>query len=165
VNRSTPKPRVFLGKREFFIFFLILSAIAIAFRFHSDQVQVTISSLDLDDTKESVASHLRANDYRNFNPSEWEERWYRMDSTGLNVTYDQSGSVYKIEGGVPQINGVEATQWSLEQFESALGPASFVGSSSAVGEPGRGHLSYPQHRLLIYIEPTGNRFLLFESGR
>ena len=100
-----------------------------------------------------------------FNVSEWEERWYRMDSAGINVIYDAEGSVHGIEGGVPQIDGIDATHWTAEQLEQALGTARYSGQSSLIGETERGFRSFPQHRLIVYLEAKGNRFCLFRSGR
>jgi hypothetical protein len=165
VDRSTPKRTFSPGKREFFIFLLILSGIAVLLTLQSTPARVTISGLSLDDTRDSVASHLQNEDFRSFSPGEWEERWYRMDDNGINVVYDESGSVHNIVGGVPEIDGADATHWTLDQIEGALGPAPMVGSSREVGDAAQGHLSYPQHRLLIYLKPAGNRFLLFEPGR
>jgi hypothetical protein len=99
-----------------------------------------------------------------FHPSEWKERWYRMDNPGIDVTYDESGSVHRIEAGLLEIDENDASGWSVEQFEQVLGPAPLVGSSREIGKTDRGHLSYPQYRLLIYLEPEGNRFILFEPG-
>ena len=165
METSTPKPRFFLKKRDFFLFLLVLGGVAVLLRFQSAPVNITVSGLDLEDTRASVSSHLKFEDYRFFNVSQWEERWYRMDSAGINVVYDEDGSVHRLEGGVAEINGEDVTHWTVEQLEARLGPAPLTGRSSEVGETDQGHLSYPQHHLLIYLKPEGNCFLLFESGR
>lgn len=165
MNRSTPKPTFFNRKREFFVFCLVLAAIALIFHRPSSGPRLTISGLDLDDTRRTVANRLKGEDFRFFNVSESEEHWYKMDTASINVTYDHNDSVQKLEGGVPEIDGIEVSRWSPDQFQATLGPPSFAGQSRAVGESRTGHLSYPQHRSLIYFEQTGNRFILFESGR
>ena len=165
MSRSTPKPKFLAKKKEFFILALSIAVIAVFYPFFRTTPRVTISGLNLDDTRESVTSHLEHLDYRHFSTGPWGERFYRMDSAGIDVVYDKSGSVYRLEGGTPEIDGQNATDWTPEQVEHALGKATMGGTTRAVGESAQGYFAYPEHRALIYFEPTGNRFVLFESAK
>ncbi len=165
MSRSTPKPKFLAKKRDFFILVLSVAVIAVIYTFSRPTPKVTISGLSLHDTRESVTSHLEHLDYRHFSTGPWGERFYRMDSTGVDVVYDKSGSVYRLEGGTPEIDGQNAANWTPEQVEQALGKATMGGTSRAVGESAQGYFAYPEHRVLIYFEPTGNRFVLFESAK
>jgi len=165
VSRSSPKPNFFRKKRDFFLLALVLVVVAAVYSQKPTPSRATISGLDLRDDRESVASALNSSDHRRFQPNEFEEHWSRMESPSIQVEYDESGSVHKITGGVPEIDGVDARAWTALQFEEALGPPPHGGSSRTIGEQSRSFLAYPEHRLLIYLEPEGNRFLLFESGR
>ena len=151
-------------KKEIFILALVIVVVATfcAYRFHKPTI--TVSGVSLEDTRASSCSHLEFDDYRHFSSDKWTEHFYRMDSANIDIVYDESGSIHRLEGGVPEVNGEDASRWTAIQFEQTLGPAALGGSSRTVGETGRSHLAYPEHRLLIYFEPAGNRFVLFRSG-
>ena len=165
MSRSTPKPKFLAKLRDFFILALTVAVIAAIYGFCRPSPRVTISGLSLEDTRENVASHLEHLDYRHFSTGQWGERFYRMDSAGIDVVYDESGSVYRLEGGVPEIDGQDAGSWTPERVEQALGKANMGGTSRAVGESTQGYFAYPEHRVLIYFDPAGNRFVLFESAK
>ena len=165
MSRSTPKPKFLAKLRDFFILALTIAVIAAIYGFYRPAPRVTISGLSLDDTRESVTSQLEHLDYRRFSTGQWGEHFYRMDSAGVDVVYDESGSVYRLEGGVPEIDGQDAGGWTPVQIERTLGKATMGGTSRAVGESAQGYFAYPEHRVLIYFEPTGNRFVLFESPK
>ncbi|MCA9778549.1 MAG: hypothetical protein KC800_17595 [Candidatus Eremiobacteraeota bacterium] len=152
-------------KKEILILALVIAVVATFCAYRFQKPTISISGVSLKDTRASSCSHLEFDDYRHFSSDEWTEHFYRMDSANIDIVYDESGSIHRLEGGIPEVDGEDASHWTADQFAQSLGPAALGGSSRTVGETGRSHLAYPEHRLLIYFEPTGNRFVLFKSGK
>lgn len=99
------------------------------------------------------------------------EYWATADSKHRDLSYrfDQRGLAYQIQGGTPQLDGIDVSSWSLDQIESKLGPADRDGRLSEQTPHYERHhqsdtkfLAYPEHQLLVrHDKEHGVDFILF----
>ena len=87
-----------------------------------------------------------------------------MDQNVLKV-WSQDDVVYKIEGGTPEIDGIDVGRYDVKQVVRLLGPPQNAGNGGEVGSSGHSFLSYPEYRLLVQRTTSNTRFVLFKSGR
>ena len=128
--------------------------------------RVTINGLHLGLNTEQVVEKMGEPNFRSeSHGARIMEYWSDRDRPQLIVWSDSSDRVYKLEGGIPEVDGENALRWSPSQLQVALGPALHGGHSRLVGREGHTFLSYPSHRLLVQQEGEKNRFILFRSGR
>lgn len=85
----------------------------------------------------------------------------------LKIAFDGLNQVCKLEGGRPETDGVDVTQWDLRPLERALGPPSGVSSSQSLSRGsdervGESTLQYKERGLLVtWSASKGTSFLLF----
>lgn len=127
--------------------------------------RVTICGLHLGMTAQQVEESMGEPNFTSTSHGAYiMEYWSDSDRPPLMVWTD-SATVYKIEGGIPEVDGQNALQWDNRQVLSALGPPKYGGKGGEANTSGHTFLSYPAHRLLIQREHSQNKFILFRSGR
>ena len=88
-----------------------------------------------------------------------------MEHPTLNVVFNEEGYVHRLEGGIPEIDGRDASALTPDQLQATLGPASRTGKNRLIGGSETITLSFPDHRLLVERQNNENRFILFRAGR
>ena len=88
-----------------------------------------------------------------------------MDTPNVLVSYDEAEVAAKITGGIPQIDGHDVREWSLQEVEDKLGPPQHRSQGREIGGRARSNLAYPQHRLLVQQDDGEIQFILFSSRR
>lgn len=166
MNASHPKPPNTTKSRDFVILLIVLSVVAGFYAWKQKQVpRVTVSGLSLFLTVDQVEEKLGKANFRTRAYGAYIlEYWSQKDRPQLKV-WSADNVVYKIEGGIPEIDGQNALNWDLDAIETKLGPASHGGRSGEVGGTGHSFLAYPDHRLLIQRDNAKTKFILFKSGR
>ena len=117
-------------------------------------------------TPEAVKGVLGEPDFRGHG-KDWstQEYWARKDRPQL-VVYSNEKKVYRIEGGHPEIDGVDVETWDFQQIQQKLGSPDRLSQGGPVGSgQNRAFMSYSEHRLLVQREDNKIVFLLFKSGR
>jgi hypothetical protein len=160
------KLTLFGKKRDLLVLLVILGTMAVLLAVRdAPHPRVTVSGLALSMSTQAVESQLGDADFRTRAYGAYIlEYWAQKDRPELRV-WSQDDVVYKIEGGVPEIDGQDARGWSLTEVQRQLGEPSHGGSGRAVGGAGHSFLSYPQHRLLVQEDDSHLKFILFKSGR
>ena len=157
-----------LGKSsEIWLLLTLLSLIAMFYTWSpKSDPQITVSGLTLGLTTETVKEILGEPDFRGHG-KDWttQEYWAHKDRPQL-VAYSTDNEVYRIEGGHPEIDGVDVSDWDFGQIQQKLGTPDRLSQGGPVGSTQtRSFMSYSQHRLLIQRENDKTTFLLFKSGK
>lgn len=157
-----------LGKSsEIWLLLTLLSLIAVFYTSSFKSApRVTVSGLTLGITPKAVEKILGEPDFRGHGEN-WssQEYWARKDRPQL-IVLSTEDEVYRIEGGHPEIDGMDVGKWDFEQIRRTLGPPDRLSKGGPVGSSeARRFMSYSQHRLLIQRENNRTTFLLFKSGK
>lgn len=151
-------------RRECLLLVLIIFAVALLSRTtRLSRPEISVSGLTLQDTRSSVQARLRTQDYRMVPLNDQKELWYKQSLADLTVVY-HGNQVHSLQGGVPEIDGQEATFLSIHDVETRLGPPEGSGSSGEVGQTGQRFLSYPDLDLLVQGSENSVAFVLFRSA-
>jgi hypothetical protein len=167
VTKATPYQKIIQKYREPLLLFLIIGIIGALYSWTPPKSQVSISGLHLGVTAKQVERSLGTPNFYSLSHGAYILEYYAFkQKPGLRVFFHgKDGAAYRIEGGIPMVDGENALDWSLDQVVQRLGAPQNSGQGRAVGESARGFLAYPELRLLVQQENGQTRFILFESGR
>lgn len=135
---------------------------------------VTISRLSLTATRDGVLRTHGQPSFQSGNPQpDHVEYWNSPAASGhtLSVDFHPDGTITRIEGGRPEIDGQDVSAWSLREIERRLGPSDGGTSSTAFSSGGSqvdsdAYLRYPDRHLLVRSHPdSGVCFILFAGSR
>lgn len=140
--------------------------------FASCSVSITISGLSLGLSYQQVLDLKGNPSFKTGSPLPTRiEYWHEHTPQGppLYIVFDEQQKITEIGGGLPQLNGRDASSYTLKDIERELGPslASSFGhqyESETTVNREYVYLKYPNHHLLVRrSEPFDLEFILFNS--
>lgn len=91
------------------------------------------------------------------------EYWAGAERPQLTVWFVDE-KVVRLDGGIPEVDGVNALTWDIDKLKRELGSPGHAGLGGERGGSGHDFLAYPNFRLLIQRENGINRFILFQAS-
>ncbi len=166
MKRSTLSTKLLRNKPEIALCVVILALVALSARWRDpSESRITVSGLSLTTSLSQAEELLGPADFRKVATDfETWEYWEQKDRPELRI-FHLNGEVFKVEGGIPEIDGRDVRHLDLDALQRLLGKPSHSGTGGAVGGPGHTYLAYPQHRLLLQRRGGQTKFILFKSGR